>query len=74
MLRGYPAIFMYLSPLFMEMWSFETIHCLTFNVQLWKRHDVLTHRRKIENLFVLLCKTILFLLNQTFLFLNSIFA
>ena len=23
----------------MEMWSFETIHCLNFNVQRRKRHD-----------------------------------
>ena len=31
---------MKLSPLFMEIWSFETIHCLNFNTQRQKRHDV----------------------------------
>ena len=31
---------MKLSPLFMEIWSFETIHCLNFNMQHQKRHDV----------------------------------
>ena len=30
---------MNLSSLFMEMWSFETIHCLNFNAQPRKRHD-----------------------------------
>ena len=30
---------MNLSPYFMEMWSFATIHCLNFNVQRRKRHD-----------------------------------
>ena len=40
MLRSYPAKFMKLSPLFVEIWSFETIHCLNFNTQRKKRHDV----------------------------------
>ena len=31
---------MKLSPLFMEIWSFETIHCLNFNTRRQKRHDV----------------------------------
>ena len=31
---------MKLSPLFMEIWSFETIHCFNFNTQGQKRHDV----------------------------------
>ena len=31
---------MKLSPLFMEIWSFETIHCFNFNTQRQKRHDV----------------------------------
>ena len=31
---------MKLPPLFMEMWSFETRHCLNFNMQRRKRHDV----------------------------------
>ena len=39
-LRSYPANFMKSSPLFMEMWYFETIHCLNFNAQCWKGHDV----------------------------------
>ena len=39
-LRSYPANFMKLSPLFMEIWSFGTIHCLNFNTQFKKRHDV----------------------------------
>ena len=39
-LRGYLENFMTLSQLFMEIWSFETIHCLNFNTQRQKRHDV----------------------------------
>ena len=31
---------MKLSPLFMQIWSFETIHSLNFNTQRQKRHDV----------------------------------
>ena len=31
---------MKLSPIFMEIWSFETIHCLTFNTQRQKHDDV----------------------------------
>ena len=31
---------MKLSPLFIEIWSFETIYCLNFNTQRQKRHDV----------------------------------
>ena len=31
---------MKLSLLFMKMWSFESIHCLNFNIQRRKRHDV----------------------------------
>ena len=30
---------MKLSPLFMGIWSFETIHSLSFNTQCQKRHD-----------------------------------
>ena len=40
MLKSYPANFMKLSPLFMEIWSFETIHSLNFNMQRQKRYDV----------------------------------
>ena len=38
---------MKLSSLFIEMWSFETIHCLNFNVQRRKRHD-LTNDVKVK--------------------------
>ena len=31
---------MKLSPLFMEIWSFETIHCLNFNMQRQIRYDI----------------------------------
>ena len=31
---------MKLSLLFMEIWSFETIHCLNFNTPRQKRYDV----------------------------------
>ena len=31
---------MKLSPLFIEICSFETVHCLNFNTQCQKRHDV----------------------------------
>ena len=40
MLRSYPANFMKLSQFFMEIWSFETVHCLNFNTQRQERHDV----------------------------------
>ena len=39
-LRNYYANFMKLAPLFMEIWSFETIHCLNFHTQRQKHHDV----------------------------------
>ena len=39
MLRSYPANLMKLSPLFMEMSYFETIHCLNFNMQRQKPRD-----------------------------------
>ena len=32
-LRSYPANFMKLSPLFVKIWSFETIHCLNFKFE-----------------------------------------
>ena len=32
--------FMKSSPLFMKIWSFETIHCLNYNTQRQKRHTV----------------------------------
>ena len=40
MLRSFPANFMKLSPLFMEVWSFETIQYFNFNTQRQKRYDV----------------------------------
>ena len=39
-LRSYPANLMKLSLLFMEIWSFGTIHCLNLNMKCQKRHDV----------------------------------
>ena len=60
---------MKLSPLFMEIWSFETIHCLNFNTQRQKRHDV-TNDVKVYFLicgFVERMKNMLFLANLLFL-------
>ena len=59
---------MKLSPLFMEMWSFETIHCLNFNTQRQKRHDV-TNDVKVKFLiygFVGCMKNMLYLANILF--------
>ena len=59
---------MKLSPLFIEMWSFETIHCLNFNAQRPKRHDV-TNDVKVNFLifgFVGCMKNMLFLDNILF--------
>ena len=67
-LRSHPAIFMKLSPLFMEIWSFETIHCLNFNTQCQKRHDI-TNDVKGNFLiwgFVGCLKNMLFLANILF--------
>ena len=63
---------MNLSPLFMEMWSFETIHCLNFNTQRPKRHDV-TNDVKVKFLiygFVGCMKTCYILLTYFFIILN----
>ena len=60
---------MKLSPLLMEVWSFETIHCLNFNTQRQKRHDV-TNDVKVHFLicgFVGCMKNMLFLANLLFL-------
>ena len=38
-LRNYPANFIKLSPFFMEIWSFEHIHSLNFNIECQKCHD-----------------------------------
>ena len=42
---------MKLSPIFMEIWSSETIHCLNFNMQYQIRHEV-TNDVKVPNLKV----------------------
>ena len=60
---------MKLSPLFMEIWSFEIIHCLNFNKQSQKCHDV-TNDAKVNFLicwFVGYMKNMLFLANILFL-------
>ena len=62
-LRSYPANFMKLSPLFMKIWSFETIHCLNFNTQRQKRHEV-TNDTKIN---FLICKFVGCMKNMLFL-------
>ena len=46
---------MQLSPLFLEIWSFETIHGLNFNTQRQKRHDV-TNGVKGNFLIFLVCR------------------
>ena len=59
---------MKLSPLFMEIWSFETIHCLKFNTQRQKRYDV-TNDVKVNILiceFAACMKNMLFLANKHF--------
>ena len=47
---------MKLSPLFVEIWSFETIHSLNFKTQRQKRHDV-TNDVKVNFLF---CRLVFF--------------
>ena len=64
-LRRYPANFMKLSPFIMEIWSFETIHCLNLKTQRQKRHDV-TNGVKVNSLicgFVGCMNNMLFLSN-----------
>ena len=71
-LRSYPANFVKLSPLFTEIWFFETIHCLNFNTQRQKRHDV-TNDVKVNFLicgFVGCMKNMLFLANLLFIILS----
>ena len=68
MLRIYPANFMKLSPLFMKVWSFETIHGLNFNTQRQKRYAV-TNDIKVNFLifrFVGCMKNMPFLANICF--------
>ena len=63
---------MKLSPLFMEMWSFETIHGLNFNMQCQKCHDV-TNDIKVNFLicgFIGCMKNMLFLANILFIILS----
>ena len=60
--------FMKLSPLFMEIWPFETIHRLNFNAQRQKRCDV-TNDVEVYFLicgFVGCMKNMLFLANLLF--------
>ena len=40
-LRSYPANFMKISPLFMEIWPFESIHFLNFNMQRQNSYELL---------------------------------
>ena len=63
---------MKLSPLFMEIRSFETIHCLNFNTQRQKHHDV-TNDVKVNFLicrFVGCMKNMIFLANLLFIILS----
>ena len=67
---------MKLSPLFMEIWSFETIHCLNFDMQRHKIHDV-TNDVKYYFLifrFVGRMKNMLFLDNILFFIILSMCA
>ena len=67
-LGSYPADFIKLSPLSMEIYSFETIHCLNFNTQGQKRYNV-TNDVKIKLLicgFARCIKNMLFLANILF--------
>ena len=66
---------MKLSPLFMEIWSFETIHCLNFNTQRQKCYDV-TNDVKVNFLiykFAGCMKNMLFLATYFFI-IPSMFA
>ena len=67
---------MKLSPLFIEILSFETIHCLNFNMQRQKRHDV-TNDVKVNFRicgFVRCMKKMLFLANILFFIILSMRA
>ena len=64
------------SQLFTEIWSFETIHCLNFNTQRQKRHDV-TNDVRVNFLisgFVGCMKNMLFLANLLFFIILSMCA
>ena len=67
---------MKLSPLFVEIWSFETIHCLNFNTQRQKRHNV-TNDVNVNFLicgFVGCMENVLFLANILFFIILSMCA
>ena len=67
---------MKLSPLFMVIWFFETIHCLNFNMQPYKHHDV-TDDIQVNFLicgFVGCMKNMLFLAKILFFIICSICA
>ena len=68
--------FMKLSPLFMEIWSFETIHCLNFNKQRQKCHEV-TYDIKVNFLicaFIRCMQNMLFLTSILFFIILSMCA
>ena len=67
---------MKLSPLFLKIWSFETIHCLNFNTQRQKRYDV-TNDVKVKLLisgFAGCMKNMLFLAKILFFVIFSMCA
>ena len=63
MLESDPENFMKLSQLLMEIWSFETIHCLNYNMQRQKRYDV-TNDVKVN---FLICRSAGCMKNMIFL-------
>ena len=67
---------MKLSPFFIEMWSFETVHCLNFNTQRQERHDVTNDVKVILLIcgFVGCMKNMLFLANMLFFIILSMSA
>ena len=72
-MRSYPANFMKLSPLFMEVWSYETIDCLNLHTQRQKRHAI-TNDVKVNFLicrFVGCMKNMLFLAKILFFIILS---
>ena len=62
-IRIYPANCTKLSPLFMKLWSFETIHCLNFNTQRQERHGVTND----VNVNFLICRFVGCMENMIFL-------
>ena len=60
----------------MEIWSFETIHCLNFNMQRQERHDVTNDVKVNFQIFryVGCMKNMLFLANILFFIIHSMCA